>query len=915
LASNAFTPRPLHRPGLVLVATLAVLAACDEPAELDAAQHGGAAVGAPEAACSAAATPALPPAPRNLSRDPGSVAMVDPKGARRSSAVFNASTVNAVPSMRTSRDGRVGVGVKVGDDGAIHDNAIQLFLLRPEVTEATEVGMDPANQTIHLASLPDSVWTSTVYPTHVPGAIRQITMCSSAVRSTGTTDVYDVTLLGIEDDVGNEAQTYLVSLTMNVSNAKQRTAAIASVTVNDIHRGANLPVPTVLEPMVTDDGKLLVGRLGAVPLPGWTASASYNVVYAVAASGFCSNAAIDGAGSIAFKPILNAPFDSAMAGYGFAARPIRDASGRVIATTGAAVPDLSGSYPWIDRQGRNLFFTSIASKNQGSAARRFASSRCVVADADCFGEEYGDQTRGVAMVGSWTHGKIVLLDGPLNNIDFGAGVTDTLQQWVPLYAGAPDVRFASGRENGVTTLGNTVDNMTIIDALENAPNGTAAWLPRTQRDIVWKVSRGHISDEIAFDDFIDPNVFLYAPMNAVIDNAHVGNGHGRYYDGYDHTDPQCPSGTGDYFGPAQVRIQNAATRPANMGLMPSFGVIDDPTETVRVEPAALGGIHGRGLYLPASAALAFPLRNPAAGCVPASSCTDAASRTNSWYTGLFVDTRTTTRFTLFAIPGRFSVALSNTALIITPEDGPELTAAGAGMMNRWAHIGLLYSSPSNRGAAGDGKLHVYLDGEPLTSVAIPPASRPLFNPDWSGQTLAIRAPAAGAAGIWIDDLKIILNAEWMTANHEITCNHAMGSIYTTARVERCEPYHDGSRPSGTPRRSDYLGMTTDGVSNIRYDAPRPASFASNPFCMSCHVSAATDVARPVALRDGAIAFKTLAPFDRAKTDPRRQPMVPPRTLTGNLPASFYGPGLPMSTKRCPTGVADDCNVDTYLFPP
>lgn len=902
---------------LALATAIVVVAACDVEHGASIAAHVAAADStAPALVCAAAPTPALPPAPRNLGRDPDAAAMVDTSGARRSSPVFNASTVNAVPSMRTSSDGRLGVGVKVGDDDVAANNAVQLFLLRPESTATTGVGMDPVGYTIQLSSLPKPLWT----PTHVRGAIRQITMCSSAITSTGSTDIYDLTLLGIADDTESSAQTYLMSLTVNVGNAKQPGATIASVTVHEVHRGATLAVPTLLEPMVTDDSKLLVGRLGGVPLDsyGWTGSTRYNIVYAYFANGLCNNAALDDLPPMPFKPILSAPFDHALAGYGFAARPIRDAAGNLITTVGdGSTPDLSGSYPWIDRNGRNLFFTSIASKNQGSAKPRFASSTCV-AGSSCLDDEYGDQTRGVAMVGSWTNGKIVLLDGPINNIDFGAGVTPTLQQMIPLYAGVPSVRFASGRENGVTTLGPTVDNMTIIDALENLPNGTPAWMPRTRREVVWKVSRGHISDEVAFDDFLDPNVFLYAPMNAVIDNAHVGNARGRYYDGYDQTDPQCQSGTGDYVGAAQVRLQNAATRPPGMGRIPAFGVISDATNTVRVEPAALGGIHGRGLYLPVGAALSFPLDNPATGCTPVDACTDASSRTNSWYLGLFVDTRTTTPFTLWSISGRFSVSLSSTTVTVTPQGGAPISVAGNGMMKRWTHLAVLYSAASNRSAPGDSKIYVYLDGELLDSVLVPAESRPLLNPDWSASTLSVSAPPAGSTGIWVDELKIVLNAEWMKANHEITCNHAMGSIYATASGEHCVPYYDGSTPSGTSRRSDYIGMTTNGVSNLHYNAPRPASFASNPFCMTCHVaggSGATDVDRPGALRDRAITFKQVPPFDRAKTDPRRQPMLPPRVLTGNVPAGFYGAGLPASPKNCPTGFDDDCNVDTYLLPP
>jgi hypothetical protein len=897
-----------------------IVAACNVEDGAGIAAHAAAAdSAAPQRACATAPTPALPPPPRNLRLDPDAVAMVDASGARRTSPVFNASTVNAVPSMRTSSDGRLGVGVKVGTDEVAANNAVQLFLLRPESTVTTGVGMDPVGYTIQLSSVPKPRWTSTRFPPGVRGAMRQITMCSSAITSTGSTDIYDLTLLGIMDDEnGKSAQTYLMSVTVNVGNAKQPSATLAKVTVNEVHRGANFEVPTLLEPMVTDDGKLLVGRLGNVPLAEWTGSSRYNIVYAYIASGLCTNAALDALPQMPFKPILNAPFDGELAGYGFRARPIRDAAGTLITTTGgSSTPDLSGSYPWIDRSGRNLFFTSIASKNQGSAKLRFASSSCV-AGSTCFDDEYGDQTRGVAMVGSWTNGKIVLLDGPINNIDFGAGVTGAgapraLQQMIPLYAGTPPVRFASGRENGVTTLGPTVDNMTIIDALENLPNGTATWVPRTRREVVWKVSRGHISDEVAFDDFVDPNVFLYAPMNAVIDNAR-----GRYYDGYDQTDPQCQSGTGDYVGAAQVRLQNAATRPSGMGQLPAFGTISDPTNSVRVEPAALGGIHGRGLYLPAGAALSFPLDNPATGCTPVDACTDASSRTNSWYLGQFVDTGTTTPFTLWSISGRFSVGLSSTEVTITPQGGQPIRVARNGMMKRWTHLAVLYSAASNRSTPGDSKLHVYLDGELLDSVLVPAASRPLFNPDWSASTLSVSAPPTGSTGIWVDELKIVLNAEGMTANHELTCNHAMGSIYATASRERCVPYYDGSTPSGTSKRSDYIGMTTNGVSNLHYNAPRPPSFASNAFCMTCHVDGGpggTDVKRPLALRDQALAFRQAPPFDMAKTDPRRQPMLPPRWLTGNVPAGFYGAGLPGSARNCPTDVADDCNVDTYLLPP
>src|SRR5262249_24870537 len=162
------------------------VAACNVEDGAGIASHAAAADSpAPQRMCATAPTPALPPPPRRLVDDPDAVAMVDANGARRVSRVFNASTVNAVPSMRTSRDGRLGVGVKVGDDkdAGVANNDVQLFLLRPESTVTTGVGMDPVGYTIQLSSLPKQVWTRTGFSTHVPSPMRQITMCSSAITS------------------------------------------------------------------------------------------------------------------------------------------------------------------------------------------------------------------------------------------------------------------------------------------------------------------------------------------------------------------------------------------------------------------------------------------------------------------------------------------------------------------------------------------------------------------------------------------------------------------------------------------------------------------------------------------------------------------------------------------------------------
>jgi hypothetical protein len=851
---------------------------------------------APSGTCLGPADLPMPPQPRIL-RD---VAQVSEDG--------TTPATNAPPALRVTRDGRIGLNVKMSNAvGGTTSRYVKLFLLSPEQAPSDgQLGLVADEFSIDLQNLGAGVqkvpWNNGKFPSTFE--IRHATICPAPTTviaaPDGENDAYDLTLIGFTDTTNQSTETWQVDVHLVVLNPKTAQAALdrQNSYVKRIVQGPTLTtVPMALEPMTTSDGQLLVARTGS-PTTFDTFTSQYNIFYAYSQSpgGFCDVAKF--ATEFQPKPILYAPHDpllkdeNGVPRYGLAARPMRDPMNQRLVTDAQVsgppfdVPNLAGTYPWIDMAGRNLFFYALHSTNSFSGSEQTRFPTTCVSGSSCAKAETLDNTRGLSVMGSWTNGKAVLLDGLINNIDFGYGVGADGQRNLALYADADPIRFASGRANGVVSLGPAVDNITIVDSLENLHNDKAAWQPRTRRDVVWKVSRGHVSDEVAFDDFIDPNVFLYAPMNGV---ANLLNG--RYLDGFEQPDPQCSQAADGTFLDGAVRVQNAATMPTEMGDIPAAGTV---TSDVRIEPAALGGIHGRGLYLPAGASLQFLLTNHG-----------QASSQHSWYTGFFVDGAQAGQ--ALEIDGRFSVSLNPHSVTITPTGQSARTAAttptllGAG----WTHIGLLVQV---EGATPSVAL--YVNGDYVATANWPASAMATFYPDWADDTALTLSPGEA----WVDELKIIMNAGFMSALPEITCNHARGSmIQPSSGASFCRPAADNGAVTVGAGETSLRSAQLFAGAKLVASLPRP-DFSTNAFCTTCHVPTSMDPERLVSLQPAALGRSS---YKRLDTDPRRQPLIPPRELFGNIPAGNidaapnFSPG---SNQVCAPPLTRPCNVDDYLFP-
>jgi hypothetical protein len=107
---------------------------------------------------------------------------------------------------------------------------------------------------------------------------------------------------------------------------------------------------------------------------------------------------------------------------------------------------MGGSYPWVDREGANVFMTGVPGIITEQSEEDYPR-RCVV--EGCEEYEYAmDFDRGFLVAGLWTHGKLVHLDARINNVDWSVGMRpDTPLPGGPLprRRGRPRaVRFGSG---------------------------------------------------------------------------------------------------------------------------------------------------------------------------------------------------------------------------------------------------------------------------------------------------------------------------------------------------------------------------------------------------------------------------------------------------------------------------------------
>lgn len=649
-----------------------------------------------------------------------------------------------------------------------------------------------------------------------------------------------------------------------------------------------------------------------------------------------SVAPCDASGFSSYLPISLMPVDEEMARYPVAhpdGGHFRDPSGQEIPLGSIG----RYAYGWIDRDGRNVFFAAYNERRETYRAFDhqiqpvFVDGRndhmVPVRNEDHLTEE---TRRGlatgaghqVAVMGAWTRGKMVLLDNGLNASNLGGRPVATangsymLQYNLPLYA------------NG--TLHYTPLDVSLIESFENRLNQFDALRPTLPFDVVWTmVSNNQHVSEVAFDEYMNEQAFVVAHMNVSASHDHgirsnMGASAMEIDDGFissayfqENSETTFNTDPNRDFG-GQVRVQNAAGASSVQRLTVRGGA--------RVEPVALGGVLGRGLFLD--------------GQNDHIQFTYPSDGHHAWYVGMFVDLRDGTNHTtraLFHFPDgswiglRRGVAYNDYELVFV-EDEEVQAAESLGTMlseRKFIHLGLRLESDG-----GDRTADVFVNGTYVAHEEFDDGFDLMPSSCSASCTVTIGAPevlhagdeeALGIRG-WVDELKVYrLRPEdelfgWFD---EQICNTALGTL---AVVSELPPGANGDRLRSLANRfedisgfappvlceqmslssherptdiapqhgsrvcADRVHRNGQSAACIRTDmlqlpdlAPleERADDTENAFCTSCHFEAS---ATP-GLRLGAIEATNVPRY----LDARRQPLDHPAFLVLPHAAECSGP--------------------------
>jgi hypothetical protein len=843
-----------------------------------------------------------------------------------------------VPGHRTTMDGRVAIRVQGGTkDVPPLDTMLSFYLFAPERLdepimagpkgakiladlEPFDVEFPPALD-LSVKRLGHHAICDPTQPFAVPGEQTNPYPCGPDTLH----DCYDLVIIS-STSPGLGATLWGTPATVEVADPKTAQARIVDVTLGEAVEGAYLPfVSEWTEPAVTIDGRLMTGRLGRFlrewtnPETGQTLARNYDLAYSVLPD---DAEPCDITGWTEFHPLSHAPYDPQMIGkYGLAAYPFRDTEGKPIADG----EDMGGTYPWVDREGANVFMAGVHGRISEQSHEQYPR-HCVHEGCDALVENI-DFDRGYMVAGLWTHGKFVHLDGLINSIDWAVGVTPESHWWVDLYQdqGEPvSVRFGSGRfieqfrPTGPYPAGYT-HNPNILDSLQQTANWRPAAKPVTPRDVVWIMSTGVATDEIAFDDLLDPNALIVSNMQASITQLYTPDGASMGFPHHHNGQVRKLVGIGiaaiyvlEPDAVEDIHLQNGAT--SLRWQVPVYGRVE--AGTARVEPVALGGVVGRGFWLPGDVSIHYALAEQ-----PSIDEQDATI-------GLFIDNRATANEAreLLRFPDDTGVVLrGNTLIYVRGSDivhEVELPASAGG----WVHLGWRLEQAHRRVTL----LH---DGFALDRFD---SDAPLFSLDAGELVLGRRSGAWTGFRGWIDEFVVLLH----NVNPEVACNHARGTL-----VE----LDDGAAPglaawaehypawahaevaaaagSAKPRFvcvHDYSGDYAAHLGNlpahtrslreainfpegpVRAGAPRPNS-STNQFCLSCHTAEGRGGLGLDALT---LDSQTVAEHDR-----RRQPDQPPRRVFGNIPGGWIppgpGPGSPAQALQAPP---EGLLIDPWVLP-
>ncbi len=402
---------------------------------------------------------------------------------------------------------------------------------------------------------------------------------------------------------------------------------------------------TFLEPMTTSDGRLLVLNGGS------------SLYYSF------NEDRCEAAGFTRFEPVSKMPVDPDIYNNYDIGRSQRQGGQPIPFRTSLNTPiepgkRIDGAYPWIDRQGKNLVFSHQNAARDHYKASSFHPSHSSQTDPfDMPGNRNRtnpDQEPGkqVSVLGAWTQGKTVVLDNVSNYSDFG-GVGPYR------YVGSPHLftkSFKLDLYQGESTLVRPLAPRG-LSSLENQFNHVNSISPLSPFDVVWNVSTNtKRNSEVIFDEYLLNSALIVAHMNAPVgDFPDIGGQDFRALpiDGFF---PEVP--TANVRGGGNARfgylhspyVQNAATTSTdfrtNADSIPSHLYL---MGGARIEPVAMGGARGKGIYLDGrndylETADTFDLVDP-----------------GDWYLGVWLDSREASASrvrTVFYLPDGSSIAMS-----------------------------------------------------------------------------------------------------------------------------------------------------------------------------------------------------------------------------------------------------------------
>ena len=295
-----------------------------------------------------------------------------------------------ISPFHTTADGRVALDIKPHAG----DRDVDFYLIVPEKLTTHFIDAAPGTASLFASTTPYTV-DATEFVSEIIndsngnpiGDQRHVTLIdktrefdqgdgytNNPVAENGK-DVYYITIHStVEyDDVTspNDGQLrhQFTPIKVTVANPKTVSAEIEMIEIlnGKVASAIYTTADGLLETRFTNDGKLLVGRIGTREYSFYrpdtgvleTSFGYADIVYAYSFDGSLDGDSalgnVDGFDNLI--PITFAPYDPRIKSkYGFAMFPFRDGEGNPI----PAGYDLQGSYPWIDSEGTNIAFTTIA---------------------------------------------------------------------------------------------------------------------------------------------------------------------------------------------------------------------------------------------------------------------------------------------------------------------------------------------------------------------------------------------------------------------------------------------------------------------------------------------------------------------------------------------------------------------------